>query len=55
MKKKTVLLTVSIILIVLGIAMIYLGAFAGKKLMLPPTISGVGFIIIAWGFNALKK
>ena len=38
---------VAIILIVLGIAMIYIGGFHAPKLMLPPIITGIGFFAIA--------
>ena len=38
---------VAYLLIVLGIAMIYIGGFAAPKLMLPPVITGVGFFAIA--------
>jgi uncharacterized membrane protein YbaN (DUF454 family) len=32
-------------LIILGISMIYLGQTAG---ILPPTLTGVGFLLLAW-------
>ena len=38
---------VAIILILLGIAMIYIGGFHAPKLMLPPIITGIGFFGIA--------
>ena len=38
---------VAIILIVLGIAMIYIGGFHAPKIMLPPIITGIGFFAIA--------
>ncbi len=37
----------AIILVLLGIAMIYIGGFYAPKLMLPPIITGVGFFAIA--------
>lgn len=40
----------AIILVVLAIAMIYIGGFYGSSVMLPPIITGVGFIVIAWVF-----
>lgn len=55
MKKNNVLSTVAALLIVFGIAMIYIGGFYAPKVMLPPIISGVGFILIAWALNALKE
>ncbi|MEC4116635.1 MULTISPECIES: hypothetical protein [Myroides] len=42
----------SILLIILGIYMIYLGT---KANMLPPSITGIGFIIIAALFNLPKE
>jgi len=54
MNKNKVLTTSSILLILLGIAMIYIGGFYAPKMMLPPIISGVGFVLIAWALNALK-
>ena len=43
MSKKTA----AILLIVLGIAMLYIGGFYASKVMLPPIITGIGFFIIA--------
>ncbi len=42
-------------LVILGIAMIYIGSFYGPKVILPPIITGIGFFIIAWVFNAFSK
>jgi len=55
MDKNKVLSISAIVLIILGIAMIYIGGFYAPKVMLPPIITGVGFFIIAWAMNALKK
>jgi hypothetical protein len=38
---------IAYLLIVLGIAMIYIGGFGAPKLMLPPVITGIGFFAIA--------
>lgn len=54
MDKNKILTTTAILLIVLGIAMIYIGGFYSPKVILPPIISGVGFLLIAWSLNALK-
>ena len=54
MDKNKILTTTTISLIVLGIAMIYIGGFYAPKVMLPPIISGVGFFLIAWALYALK-
>ena len=42
--------TAGIILILLGVAMIYIGGFYAPKVMLPPIITGVGFFAIALVF-----
>jgi len=44
-----------VLLIILGIAMIYIGVFYGPKIMLPPIITGVGFFVISWALNAIRK
>jgi len=44
-----------VLLIILGITMVYIGAFYGPKIMLPPIITGVGFFVIAWALNAIRK
>lgn len=54
MSKNKVLTTVAILLIILGVAMIYIGGFYAQKVMLPPIITGIGFFLIAWALNALK-
>ena len=38
---------VAVLLVILGIAMIYIGGFKAAKLMLPPIITGIGFFGIA--------
>lgn len=55
MDKNRILTISSVLLIILGIAMIYIGGFYAPKIMLPPIITGIGFFIIAWSLNALKK
>ncbi len=55
MDKNKVLRTTAILLIILGIAMIYIGGFYAPKVMLPPIITGVGFFLIAWALNALRN
>ena len=54
MSKNQILTTSSLLLVLLGIAMIYIGGFYGPKVMLPPIITGLGFFLIAWVFQALK-
>ncbi|WP_456462055.1 hypothetical protein [Lutibacter sp.] len=55
MSKKNILTISSVLLIILGIVMIYIGGFYALKVMLPPIITGIGFFIVAWSLNALKK
>jgi hypothetical protein len=52
MKKNLVLVNAAVLLILLGIYLIYLGT-RGK--ILPPTISGIGFMIIAIAFLGLRN
>lgn len=50
---KNLLLTVSsIIMLALGGLMVYLGA---SKNLLPPTITGIGFLVIAFVFLGLRS
>jgi hypothetical protein len=55
MGRNKTLSTAAILLIILGIVMIYIGGFYAPKVMLPPIITGIGFFIIAWVLNALKR
>ena len=55
MDRGKILSISAILLIALGLAMIYIGGFYAPKIMLPPIITGIGFFVIAWSFNALKK
>ena len=52
MNKNSTLLIAAMLLIFLGAYMMYLGAAVR---ILPPTITGVGFIIIAIAFLALRN
>jgi uncharacterized membrane protein YbaN (DUF454 family) len=52
MKKQELLGVVAVLLVLLGAYMIYLGTKAG---ILPPTLTGVGFIIIAFAFFSMRK
>ncbi|MCX2453260.1 hypothetical protein OQX61_18430 [Pedobacter sp. PLR] len=54
MEKRTVLTISSFLLIILGIAIIFVG-MSGPKLMLPPVITGLGFFVISWALFALNK
>jgi hypothetical protein len=55
MDKNKILTIAGIILVLLGIAMIYIGAFYAPKIILPPIITGIGFFVITWVLFALKK
>jgi len=52
MNKNYVLTTAGVLLVLLGIYMIYLGT---KGKILPPTITGIGFIVIAIAFLGLRN
>jgi len=52
MKKNSILPIAAILLMLLGIYMVYLGT---KGKILPPTITGIGFMIIAIAFLGIKK
>jgi len=52
MKKNSILAIAAILLMLLGIYMVYLGT---KGKILPPTITGIGFMIIAIAFWGIKK
>jgi hypothetical protein len=52
MKKNSTIAVAAILLALLGIYMIYLGT---KGKILPPTITGIGFIIIAVAFLSLRN
>lgn len=54
-EKNNVLLLAFWIMIILGMIMVYLGGFYAPKLMLPPIITGIGFLVIAWVFRSLRN
>ena len=39
-------------LLVLGVAMLVIG---GAMMMAPPAITGVGFVLLAWGFSGMGE
>lgn len=55
MEKSQLIKISALALVILGIAMIYIGGFYTPKVMLPPIITGVGFFIIAWVFYMKEK
>jgi len=52
MNKNSTLVIAAILLIVLGIYMVSLGT---KGKILPPTMTGIGFMIIAFAFLGLRN
>ena len=54
MEKRKLINILSFLVLLLGIVMIYLGAFYSPNLMLPPVISGFAFILIAWALYLFK-
>lgn len=52
MKRNTTLVIVANLLVLLGIYLIYLGT---KGKIWPPTITGIGFMIIAIAFLGLRN
>ena len=52
MNKNSTLVIAAILLSVLGIYMVYLGT---KGKILPPTMTGIGFMIIAFAFLGLRN
>jgi hypothetical protein len=55
MNKQSILTIGALLMFVFGIVMIYLGAIKPDKIMLPPFISGLGFLVVAWVFIGLRK
>ena len=55
MNKQNILTIGALLMFVLGAAMIYLGAIKPDKIILPPFISGLGFLVVAWVFIGLRK
>lgn len=45
MNKKTKVNILNLLLVITALAMFYLGY---KSELLPPTVTGIGFILIAW-------
>lgn len=54
MEKKSVLNIAVFLLVVLGVAIIYIGV-SGPKIIWPPIITGLGFFVIGWAISALNK
>ena len=55
MKRNNVLYLSALILFILAVVMIYLGYTTGPKVLLPPVVTGIGFMIIAGAFVSLRE
>jgi len=55
MTRNKVLTVSIIIMVILAIIMIVLGFMGGPKIMLPPIITGIGFLVVAWTFSTLRE
>lgn len=55
MKRNDILQTSSVILVILGVIMVILGFNSAPKVLYPPIITGIGFLVIAWVFFILKE
>ena len=55
MKRNTVLSTAQFLLALIAIFMIAFGSIFADTFMISPIMTGIGFLIIAWTFSALKK
>lgn len=54
MEKKSILNIAVFLLVVLGIAIVYIG-MSGPKVIWPPVITGLGFFVISWAIHLLNK
>lgn len=52
MSRNRQLNLISLLLIILAVVMIYLGYKAG---IWPPALTGIGFFLLAWGVQILKR
>jgi len=55
MERNNVLNVSAVILILLGVIMIVLGLNTGPKILIPPIVTGIGFMVIAWTLMMLKE
>ena len=55
MKRNQVLNIGGVVLIILAILLLVLGMNAGPKILVPPIVTGIGFIVIASVFMMLKE
>jgi hypothetical protein len=55
MKRNNILKISASIMVILGIVIITLGFTSAPRVLIPPVITGIGFLIIAWVFAILKE
>ncbi|MGH9946025.1 MAG: hypothetical protein ACRD6X_02365 [Pyrinomonadaceae bacterium] len=55
MNRKTTLTAAGILMIVLAVAIGGIGLMAKPNILVPPIITGVGFLVVAWVFLAFRK
>jgi hypothetical protein len=55
MKRNEVLSVSALIMFFLAIVMIYLGYTTGPKVLLPPVVTGIGFMVVAGVFLSLRE
>lgn len=55
MKRNNVLYISALILFILAVVMIYLGYTTGPKVLVPPVITGIGFMVVAGVFVILRE
>jgi len=55
MNRKTTLTIAGILMIVLALAIGYVGLFSTPNILLPPVITAIGFLVIAWVFLVFRR
>lgn len=54
LNKNKIFRLASLIIVLLGTALILLGIYKYREYAIGFSVAGVGFYVIAWAFNALK-
>jgi hypothetical protein len=55
MNRNNILDVSALIMFILGIVMIYLGYTVGPGVLLPPVVTGIGFMVVAGVFVSLRE
>ncbi|MEJ7624561.1 MAG: hypothetical protein WKF34_11275 [Pyrinomonadaceae bacterium] len=55
MNRKSTLTAAGVLMILLALVIGYLGLFSAPSILLPPVITAIGFIVIAWVFLTFRK